>query len=173
MNYRRNIPGDCITVEERLSPPIATFQFMPSRGIIRRRRLGNAAKAQSEQAFNILSSSAEHIDGAVRVVVPLDRNRLDSVAAFGCNQQQLRVKKPVIVFNLRDNGPGSLTGQGFEPALGVLERGKEQALDQQVVAAGDGLPPERAGDSGAFTQAAADSDVIPRLQGLNQLGKVG
>ena len=88
----------------------------------------------------------DDVDPAVRVVDPVDRHLVDPQAGPLGQHQQFGVEEPAGV-NCTSGSRWCATSASdrLEPALGVGEPGREGAAQQQVVAAGDGLPLEARG----------------------------
>jgi hypothetical protein len=87
------------------------------------------------QPFDIFPGRLDNLDPRVEIFDPLHRQLEDAVVLLLAFEQQLSVKEPGLIFDLRHQLVHHTTGRALEATLRVAETMPEHQPDQQIVAA--------------------------------------
>src|SRR5215203_6230044 len=96
-----------------------------------------ALRPHSQEPLHVRQGGGGHVDPAVEVFDPIDRNLAYAQAALLGQQEQLGVEEPLAVLDLRQELLCNAALDRLEAALGVGEVVAEEDLYKEVVAARD------------------------------------
>src|SRR3990170_1240205 len=124
---------------------------------------GDAAEAQADQAPHVLRDGLRQLDAGVGVLHPPYGDVLHPVATLFGQDQQLRVKEPLLVLDARHQLLRRLAAKGLEPTLGIGEPSAKEELDEEVVTAGGQLSLEGTSGLRPPGEAAPHRYVVPLI----------
>jgi hypothetical protein len=120
---------------------------------------GKEGPRHAYDALDVIECGATHIDPAVGVIDPVDRDLVHAQAVPPREEQQFGVEEPLVVLDHREQALRDVAAYGLETALCVTHWSREHDPQQRVVGARDELPLRVARDGRARCEAGADRDV--------------